>query len=243
MSVINQLSGSNLFLLDLIQCIVSLMNSLSLSLSLPLPQRCHIAERRQHRCQRAGEQLAHLQAARAPDLCALWRRHQCRSVSSQSGRFLGEARGAMCQVADQGRGKPASSSGTSSLTPLPPSLSTAPGAVACTSGQVYWATQSARGAGRHAAIQLRSVAAAAQGKWAQSASFNEIIYFSLLPPSTVHWWIQQNAHAHAGRHGAAASAAGRAQGTATGRCRCGAQEVSTIAYARAAQHWSGHWNG
>lgn len=97
-------------------------NELSLSPSLPLPQRCHIAERRQHRCQRAGEQLAHLQAARAPDLCALWRRHQCRSVSSQSGRFLGEARGAMCQVADQGRGKPGSSSGTSSLIPLPPPL-------------------------------------------------------------------------------------------------------------------------
>lgn len=89
------------------------MNSLPLSLS-PRTQRCHIAERRQHRCQRAGEQFAHIEAPRATDLCALWRRHQRRSVSSQSGGFLGEARGAMCQVADQGRGRQSNSNRTRS---------------------------------------------------------------------------------------------------------------------------------
>lgn len=74
----------------------------------------------------------------------------------------------MRQVADQRRGKKCNMQHVAShlqmqQLSIPPLYSAALGALEDTSSQIYWAWESARGVGRHVAIQLRFVAATTQG--------------------------------------------------------------------------------
>lgn len=113
----------------------------------------------------------------------------------------------------------------------------APGAVEGEAVQVHRAAEPARGTGRHLAVQLRSVAAAAQGKCPNfctvRTAHNGYIY-------AVHRRVHQVACADFGFDGETVGSSAGAQVSAAGGSGCGAEEVRPDACRCAKRHRDRH---